>query len=226
MARRTRSRGSSVRTTTCGSIETARDARPRPGWPTASLRGGAWPRTSRATGYDLVPRSTASTTWATPLGRPATSARPLPRMGRGSIVEPFANDRVEDNLNPIGRIYYAASTLLCTPSSLSQEVGLALGRRPASGACGRSPSTAASRASDARLKRRSTWSWRPGPEREVADDHGVGRRDGGHGHAGRSGRPQARHEAGRTRVGQLRRAGLRGRLWVGQHDRARTGRSM
>ena len=43
------------------------------------------------------------------------------------IVEPFANDRVEDNLNPIGRVFYSASTLLCTPASLSQEVGLALG---------------------------------------------------------------------------------------------------
>jgi hypothetical protein len=43
------------------------------------------------------------------------------------IVEPFANDRVEDNLNPVGRIYYSASTLVCTPCSLSQEVGLALG---------------------------------------------------------------------------------------------------
>jgi hypothetical protein len=43
------------------------------------------------------------------------------------IVEPFANDRLEDNLNPIGRIFYAASTTLCTPASLSQEVGLALG---------------------------------------------------------------------------------------------------
>jgi hypothetical protein len=43
------------------------------------------------------------------------------------IVEPFAGDRVEDNLNPVGRIYYSASTLLCTPASKSQEVGLALG---------------------------------------------------------------------------------------------------
>ena len=43
------------------------------------------------------------------------------------IVEPFAGDRVEDNLNPVGRAYYAFSTLLCTPASLSQEVGLALG---------------------------------------------------------------------------------------------------
>ena len=43
------------------------------------------------------------------------------------IVEPFAGDRLEDNLNPVGRIYYAASTMICTPASLSQEVGLGLG---------------------------------------------------------------------------------------------------
>ena len=43
------------------------------------------------------------------------------------IVEPFAGDQVADNLNPVGRVYYGASTLLCTPASLSQEVGLALG---------------------------------------------------------------------------------------------------
>jgi hypothetical protein len=42
------------------------------------------------------------------------------------IVEPFAHDRLEENLNPIGRMYYAASTQICTPASLSQEVGLAL----------------------------------------------------------------------------------------------------
>ena len=43
------------------------------------------------------------------------------------IVEPFAGDTPESNHNPIGRIYYSASTLICTPASLSQEVGLALG---------------------------------------------------------------------------------------------------
>jgi hypothetical protein len=43
------------------------------------------------------------------------------------IVEPFANDKLEENLNLIGRAFYSASTLLCTPASLSQEVGLALG---------------------------------------------------------------------------------------------------
>ena len=43
------------------------------------------------------------------------------------IVEPFANDKLEDNLNPVGRIFYSVSTVVCTPASLSQEVGLALG---------------------------------------------------------------------------------------------------
>jgi hypothetical protein len=43
------------------------------------------------------------------------------------LVEPYANERVEENLNPVGRVFYSASTLICTPNSLSQEVGLALG---------------------------------------------------------------------------------------------------
>jgi len=47
--------------------------------------------------------------------------------GAWMIVEPKAGDRVEDNLNPVGRAYYAFSTMLCTPSSLSQDGGLALG---------------------------------------------------------------------------------------------------
>ena len=43
------------------------------------------------------------------------------------IVEPFAGDKLEENLNPVGRVYYSASTMICTPASKSQEVGLALG---------------------------------------------------------------------------------------------------
>ena len=43
------------------------------------------------------------------------------------LVEPFAGDRLADNLNPVGRMFYSASTFICTPASLSQEVGLALG---------------------------------------------------------------------------------------------------
>ena len=47
--------------------------------------------------------------------------------GTWMIVEPFASDKIEENFHPIGRAFYGASTLLCTPASLSQEVGLALG---------------------------------------------------------------------------------------------------
>jgi len=43
------------------------------------------------------------------------------------VVEPFAHDCAHQNFNPVGRVYYAASTLICTPASLSQEVGMALG---------------------------------------------------------------------------------------------------
>jgi hypothetical protein len=42
-------------------------------------------------------------------------------------VEPFANDDTADNLNPIGRLFYSVSTLICTPASLSRETGTALG---------------------------------------------------------------------------------------------------
>jgi hypothetical protein len=65
------------------------------------------------------------------MGDPAGVARHVRQTvapdGTWMIVEPAAGDRVEDNLNPVGRAYYAFSTLLCTPSALSQKVGLALG---------------------------------------------------------------------------------------------------
>ena len=79
------------------------------------------------TGYDLV----ATFDCLHDMGDPVSAARhvleTLAGDGTWLIVEPFAGDRIEDNLNPVGRIYYAASTLLCTPASLSQDVGLALG---------------------------------------------------------------------------------------------------
>ena len=43
------------------------------------------------------------------------------------VVEPMADDRREDNLDPVGRLYYVASTMICVPTSRSQEVGAALG---------------------------------------------------------------------------------------------------
>jgi len=71
------------------------------------------------------------------MGDPEGAARhvreTLAPDGAWMIVEPFAHDKLEDNLNPIGRVYYAASTMLCTPASLSQEVGLALGAQAGEG---------------------------------------------------------------------------------------------
>ena len=65
------------------------------------------------------------------MGDPAGAARhvyqSLAADGSWMIVEPFANDDVTANLNPVGRIYYSASTIICVPASLSQEVGLGLG---------------------------------------------------------------------------------------------------
>lgn len=51
----------------------------------------------------------------------------LQRDGTWMMVEPFAGDAVQDNLNPVGRAFYSVSTLVCTPCSLSQEVGYGLG---------------------------------------------------------------------------------------------------
>lgn len=62
-----------------------------------------------------------------PVGVSAHVRESLTPGGTWMIVEPFANDRMRDNLNPVGRIYYSASTMICTPCSLSQNVGLGLG---------------------------------------------------------------------------------------------------
>jgi SAM-dependent methyltransferase len=79
------------------------------------------------TGYDLVTFFDCLHDMGDPVGASRHVHSALAPQGSWMIVEPFANDRVEDNLNPIGRAFYSASTLLCTPTSLSQEVGLALG---------------------------------------------------------------------------------------------------
>ncbi len=62
-----------------------------------------------------------------PVGALARCRKALKADGKVLVVEPYAGDRLEENLNPIGRMYYAASAMACTPNSLSQEVGLGLG---------------------------------------------------------------------------------------------------
>jgi SAM-dependent methyltransferase len=78
-------------------------------------------------GYDLVTMFDCLHDMGDPVGAARHVGQSLAADGTWMIVEPAAGDRVEDNFNPVGRAYYCFSTLLCTPASLSQDVGLALG---------------------------------------------------------------------------------------------------
>jgi ubiquinone/menaquinone biosynthesis C-methylase UbiE len=78
-------------------------------------------------GYDLVAVFDCLHDMGDPIGAAAHIRQSLGRNGTWMIVEPFAHDELKDNLNPVGRVMYSFSTLLCTPCSRSQEVGLCLG---------------------------------------------------------------------------------------------------
>jgi len=81
----------------------------------------------RGAGYELVTMFDCLHDMGDPVGAARHVHRTLAREGTWMIVEPRAGDRAEENFNPVGRAFYGFSTLLCTPASLSQEVGLALG---------------------------------------------------------------------------------------------------
>ena len=78
-------------------------------------------------GYDLVTMFDCLHDMGDPVGAARHVRQALAPDGTWMIVEPIAGDRVEDNLNPLGRLFYGLSTLVCIPASLSQDVGLALG---------------------------------------------------------------------------------------------------
>jgi len=78
-------------------------------------------------GYGLVAYFDCLHDMGDPAGAAGHVRRSLKPDGSWMIVEPMAGDRLEDNLNPVGRLYYSFSTMVCTPASLSQEVGLGLG---------------------------------------------------------------------------------------------------
>ena len=110
-----------------GSIETARQTAGEAGvsercsFEVASAKG--YP----GEGYDFVAVFDALHDMGDPVGASAHVKKSLKPDGTWMVVEPYAGDRLEDNLNPVGRIYYSASTTLCVPASKDQEVGLALG---------------------------------------------------------------------------------------------------
>ena len=77
--------------------------------------------------FDLITMFDALHDMGDPVGAAAHARRTLKPDGTLMLVEPMAGDSLADNLNPVGRIYYACSTSLCVPASLNQEVGSALG---------------------------------------------------------------------------------------------------
>ncbi len=77
--------------------------------------------------FDLVAFFDCLHDMGDPVGAAAHVRETLASDGTWMLVEPYANDALRDNLNPVGRIFYSASTMICTPCSLSQEVGLGLG---------------------------------------------------------------------------------------------------
>ena len=125
--RSTRTRGSPDLTTTTSRSRWPASAPVTRASPTGSPSRS--PRRRRSPGPATIwpPPSIACTTWATRSPRPGTSAQALKPDGTWLIVEPMAADDIAGNLNPVGRVYYSFSTLLCVPNALSQPGGYALG---------------------------------------------------------------------------------------------------
>ncbi len=84
-------------------------------------------QTFTGTGYDLVTMFDALHDMGDPVGAARRVREALAPDGTWLLVEPYAADKVEDNFNPVGRLYYAGSTFLCVPNALSQPGGYALG---------------------------------------------------------------------------------------------------
>ena len=109
------------------SIEAAREAAKEAGVEDRITFAVASAKDYPGADYDLVCVFDCLHDMGDPVGASAHIKETLAEDGTWLIVEPYANDGVEDNLNPVGRVFYGASTVICTPASLDQEVGLALG---------------------------------------------------------------------------------------------------
>jgi len=109
------------------SIEAARESAKRNGVADRITFNVAKAKEFSGEDYDFVAVFDCLHDMGDPVGAAAHVRQSLAKDGTWMIVEPFANDELKDNLNPVGRVYYSFSTLLCTPCSRSQEVGLCLG---------------------------------------------------------------------------------------------------
>lgn len=115
------------------SIEQARQAAAEAGVEDRCTFVGATAKEFPGRDYDLIASFDSLHDMGDPVGAASHIRKSLATDGTWLIVEPFANDRIEDNLNPVGRLYYSASTMVCTPASRAQEVGLALGAQAGEG---------------------------------------------------------------------------------------------
>jgi SAM-dependent methyltransferase len=109
------------------SIEAARESARREGVADRVSFNVASAKAFPGKDYDFVAVFDCLHDMGDPVGAATHVRQSLRKDGTWMIVEPFANDNFKDNLNPVGRVYYSFSTLLCTPCSRSQEVGLCLG---------------------------------------------------------------------------------------------------
>lgn len=109
------------------SIDRAREAAIRAGLADRVTFSAAPAKAYPGGNYDFVTSFDCLHDLGDPVGAAAHVLRSLKPDGIWMIVEPFAHDSIEANLNPVGRIFYSASTMICTPASKAQEVGLALG---------------------------------------------------------------------------------------------------
>ena len=109
------------------SIEAARESAKRQGVADRVTFDVAKAKEFPGKDYDFVAVFDCLHDMGDPVGAAAHVRASLADDGSWMIVEPFANDDLQDNLNPVGRVYYSFSTLLCTPCSRSQEVGMCLG---------------------------------------------------------------------------------------------------
>ena len=100
--------------------------RRKPGWKISALR---WQTAQAFPGsdYDFVTFFDCLHDMGDPVGASLQVLQSLKKDGSWMIVEPFAHNKLEDNLNPFGRCCYAISTAICTPTALSQQGGQALG---------------------------------------------------------------------------------------------------
>ena len=109
------------------SIEAARESAKRAGLADRVTFEVAKAKEFPGKDYDFVAVFDCLHDMGDPIGAAAHVLQSLAKDGTWMIVEPFAHDQLKDNLNPVGRVYYSFSTLLCTPCSRSQEVALCLG---------------------------------------------------------------------------------------------------